>query len=179
MTRLAEWIPEPVWPQKEDNLAFGKSYQFSKKPNMKFCSSKDPELELKKLTDGVFSKTSEPIWFDSKNTVGFFEATRKGRVEITFDLERTATIEKVMVHTAAGANGLEFPDSIQVLAGMDGTHFAPVEELAPVKTENVGYRISSLIIPLKKTDARYVRLVFLFGNYWMNCDEVAITGKWK
>ncbi len=179
MMRLAEWIPETDWPQKEENLALGKSYQFSRKPNMKHCLSKDPERELKKLTDGIFSGIREPIWFDSKNTVGFFEATRKGRVEITFDLEQTATVEKVLVHTAAGANGIEFPDSIQVLTGMDGIHFTPVGELAPVKTENAGYRVSSLIIPLKETNARYVRLVFLFSNYWMNCDEVAITGKWK
>ncbi len=176
MLRLAEWIPETPWPKPEDNLIFGKSYKSNKAPNWKLCLNKDPKLEQQKLIDGKFAKGSSPMWFDRQTTAGF---AMHGKLELTFDLERTAEIEKVLVHSGAGISGVAFPKSIEVLTGMDGEKFTSAGKLVPEVLSNAGYRAAALNIPIRKTEARYVKIVFDIRNWFFCLDEIAVQGKWK
>ena len=176
MLRLAEWIPETPWPKPEDNLVFGKSYQFSRNSNWKSCVNSNPGLEMKKLTDGKFSKGSLPMWFDKQSTAGF---AMHGKLELTFDLERTAEIDQVLIHCGAGISGVAFPHSIEVLTGMDGTKFTSAGKLVPESISNAGYRAAALKVPVRKTEARYVKIVFDIRKWFFCIDEVAVQGKWK
>jgi hypothetical protein len=170
MTRLAELRLEIDWPEAKDNLALGKSYTLNKKPNYKHCQN--PVSDLKKLTDGNFAKKGEPIWFDKENTLGFCEQD----VEITFDLEMTRSIERVFFHTAAGIAGVEPPKSIKVYASEDDKEYSLAGEELPEAAGQSGYKVFTIGIPVKKTNARYIR-VAVHGNNYLLCDEIAITEK--
>jgi len=176
MLHLAEWIPETPWPKPENNLVFGKSYKSTKEPNWKLCRNQDPNVEMKKLTDGKFAKGSSPMWFDKQSTVGF---ALHGKLALTFDLERTAEIEKVLIHSGAGISGVAFPQSIEVQTSADGAKFISAGKLVPEKLSNAGYRAAVLNVPVRKTDARYVKIIFDIRNWFFCLDEVAVQGKWK
>lgn len=116
------------------------------------------------------------MWFDKQTTTGF---AMHGKLQLTFDLERTAEIEKVLVHCGAGISGVFFPDSIEVLTSMDGEKFTSAGKLVPEALSDAGYRAAALNIPISKTDARYVKFVFDIRRWFFCLDEVAVLGKWK
>ena len=176
MTNLAEMMPQADWPSKESNLVFGKSYTLSKKPNWKLCTGSDQALEMKKLTDGVFHKGKYPMWFDKKTTLGF---THHGNIEVTFDLGKTASIDKVFVHSGAGTAGVELPKFVEVKTSMDGQKYTSVGKINNSKLGNVGYRAEAMTIPVKKTDARYVKVVLNVIHWYLCMDEIAVQGQWK
>ena len=176
MSNLAEMIPETQWPAKENNLVFGKSYTLSKKPNWKLCVEPGQAQEMKKLTDGIFSKSKSPMWFNKKTTTGF---THHGNIEVTFDLEKTASIEQVLVHCGFGISGVELPRYIEVRTSIDGKKFVSGGKVTNSKSGNIGYRAESIAIPVKKTDARYVKIVLNVIHWYLCMDEIAVLGKWK
>ena len=176
MTNLAEIRPEAAWPANDKNLIFGKTCTVSKKPNWKLCTGSNPAAELKKLTDGIFHKGKYPMWFDKKTTLGF---TFHGNIEMVFDLGKTASVETVYVHSGVGISGVELPRQIQVFTGMDKAKFTPAGKVNFVKQGNIGYRAETLKIPLKKTDARFVKIVFNVVHWYLCLDEIAIQGQWK
>ena len=176
MSNLAEMIPETQWPAKENNLVFGKSYTLSKKPNWKLCVEPGQVQEMKKLTDGIFSKSKSPMWFNKKTTTGF---THHGNIEVTFDLEKTASIEQVLVHCGFGISGVELPRYVEVRTSIDGKKFVSGGKVTNSKSGNIGYRAESIAIPVKKTDARYVKIVLNVIHWYLCMDEIAVLGKWK
>lgn len=176
MTNLAEMRPEMGWPAKENNLVFGKAYTLSKKPNWKLCANADQALEMKKLTDGVFNKGKTPMWFNKKATQGF---TLHGNIEVTFDLGKTASVENVFVHSGAGIAGVELPRFVEVKTSMDGKKYTSVGKVNNAKLGNVGYRAESISVPVKKTDARFVKVVLNVIHWYLCMDEIAVQGQWK
>jgi hypothetical protein len=62
---------------------------------------------------------------------------------------------------------------------MDGKKYTEIGKLVPGKLGNVGYRAEALTVPVKKTDARYVKLVLTVKFWYMCIDEIAVQGQWK
>lgn len=116
------------------------------------------------------------MWFDKQSTAGF---ALHGKLALTFDLERTAEIEKVLIHSGAGISGVAFPQSIEVQTSADGVKFTSAGKLVPEKLSNAGYRAAVLTVPVSKTDARYVKIIFDIRNWFFCLDEIAVQGQWK
>lgn len=116
------------------------------------------------------------MWFDKQLTAGF---AMHGKLELTFDLEQTAEIERVLVHSGAGISGVAFPHSIEVLTGMDGRKYTSSGKLIPEKLSNNGYRAAVLNVPVRKTEAKFVKIVFDIRNWFFCLDEIAVQGSWK
>ena len=131
---------------------------------------------MKKLTDGVFNKGKTPMWFNKKATQGF---TLHGNIEVTFDLGKTASVENVFVHSGAGIAGVELPRFVEVKTSMDGKKYTSVGKVNNSKLGNVGYRAESISVPVKKTDARFVKVVLNVIHWYLCMDEIAVQGQWK
>ena len=88
-------------------------------------------------------------------------------------------METVYVNCGAGISGVELPREIEVFTGMDGKKFTSVGKTGYAKHGNVGYRAEALKIPLRKTDARFVKVVLNVAHWYLCMDEIAIQGQWK
>ena len=92
------------------NIARGKAYTFSIKPNYGYCTDKDDAIQL---TDGVYS---QGYFWVQKSTVGW---TRAPLVGITIDLGKEEPICGVAWNTAAGAAGVAWPAGLQIFTSND------------------------------------------------------------
>lgn len=105
---------------QQGNLAAGKPVEFSRNPNYALCTDPDDKLQL---TDGKFSSLGElqnvqntnSIWVQ-KGTVGW---SNTSPLTITVDLGAVQPISGVMLSTAAGRAGVNWPDSIYIAVSDD------------------------------------------------------------
>lgn len=168
MARLAELRLDPQWPADGANLFKGKSYTLSIKPSYARCA--DPATELKKLTDGKFTPAKRPVWLEKNYTVGY----AGGKPEITVDMGAVKEVDMVYYHTGAGLAGVEPPPRIQVYASCDNRKFDLIGEIRNESTFAGGYRPLTIGIPVKKSKARYIRVV-VSGTYFIFCDELGAS----
>ena len=97
------------------NIAYGKKYTFSEKPNYSLTHGSD-DLDL---TDGK-KKTGVGFWTD-KTTVGW---NNKQEIRIDLDLGDTYSISGFLINTARGQSAdVEFPLSCLVFTSMDNNLF--------------------------------------------------------
>ena len=94
------------------NIARGKPYTFSRKPNYSLCTDEGDRTDL---TDGV--RTLDRYWVQ-KSTVGWQRA--RGPVAITVDLGKVEPIMGAALGSAGGSAGVTYPHSIVVSVGDDG-----------------------------------------------------------
>ena len=155
---------EIAWPNKNDNLALGKRYTLSKEPNYQAC--KNPAIDMIKLTDGKFAQGY--FWIQKNATVGY-------RVEckITVDLEKAESIKEVLFHTAGGVAGVEPPAFVKIYTSDDGKNYSLVGEEHPESTNQSGYKVFSISIPVQ-AKARYVAILARPNGKFFFCDEIAI-----
>ena len=92
------------------NIARGKSYTFSLKPNYGYCTDKDDAIQL---TDGVYS---QGYFWVQKSTVGWSRAPLVG---ITIDLGKEEPICGASWNTAAGTAGVAWPAGLQIFTSND------------------------------------------------------------
>ena len=157
----------PSWPDASKNLALGKRYALSRRPNYGPCTN--PDMDMIKLTDGKFAQ-GQRFWTAKDATVGF----RTGLVKITVDLGREVPIEGVLFHTAGGTANVEPPAFVKVYAGVDGKTYSLVGEAYPEPTGQTGFRDVSINAPVR-AKARYVAILAMSNGKYLFCDEIAIV----
>lgn len=98
----------------EVNLARGKRYTFSPKPNYTHCTDNG---DVSQLTDG----RSYGSYWVKKSTVGW---DRTGTIEITVDLGGVFQVDRVAIHsTGGGLSDMEYPEFLVVSVSTDGRRF--------------------------------------------------------
>ena len=98
-----------------ENIALGKSYTLYPPPNYHLCTD---DGDARQLTDGKYSKSH----WSNVRTVGWFHPL--AIPQVTIDLERVCTIERVDIHTTAGRRGgIDFSSYAVVLVSDDGINF--------------------------------------------------------
>jgi len=150
------------------NIALGRPYQWSAKPNYKYCL--DPD-DAKQLTDGRY----EPgCGWTKPGTVGWNAMRRP--LTITIDLGQVQPIAGIAYDTVAGSCGINWPSAIVILVSDDGqtfyhagelTELSLVHEPAPVSGHHC-FRTDGL-----SAYGRYLRLAISASAY-IFCDEIEV-----
>ncbi|MHC4153417.1 MAG: hypothetical protein ACYST6_00605 [Planctomycetota bacterium] len=157
----------------ETNLALGRSYTISPKPNYPLCTDK---LDSVQLTDG---KASGSSWF-RKSTVGWHGI--KHAPEITVDLKRLSIIEEIRVHSIGGGAALvEYPALVAVFVADNGTDFRFVGLVDSRDLPRGGQGPSgkvphTFVIKTRPAKARFVKLLFKPGGSHLYLDEIEVIG---
>jgi len=150
------------------NLARGKSYTWSQPPNYmhggrKMCTDEGDAVQL---TDG---KRSQGFWWDPL-MVGWGSFRF---LDVIFDLERVAPIDRIVVRAASRPDAWMFPKSIQVYVSEDRKTWYHAGDWPgrreDLQTDRSNYR--DLVIANLRTAGRYVALKFEENAF---IDEVQI-----
>jgi len=149
------------------NLALGKKYTFSQKPNYQHTAA---AADTSALTDGIF--TSGYFW-TKKTTVGW-----KGHksLEILIDLENDAVVGSIRFSTARGRGAyVYFPYSISVFIGPDIDHLQYAGDIAgKVDDSPVTYEQKILELNNINVKGRYILLIAEVNGSYLFCDEIEV-----
>lgn len=161
------------------NLAAGKAVEFSRNPNYALCTDPDDKLQL---TDGKFSSLGElqnvqntnSIWVQ-KGTVGW---SNTSPLTITVDLGAVQPISGVMLSTAAGRAGVNWPDSIYIAVSDDLKTWHAQGDLVALSRLNgkppaEGYAPFRYLTRDLKTRGRYVAFSIVNTPYTF-VDEIEV-----
>ena len=161
---------------KLTNIAFGKQYEFSKKPSYSLCTDDGDKTDL---TDG---KRSTKSYWTEKGTVGWQHP--RGTVAITIDLGKVEPIQGAALGTGGGGAGVTYPHSIVVSVSDDNKKFTVVGDLVRLSTEELpapGYGESdergaahTYHTESLQTRGRYVRFDIVPSGAFFFTDEVEI-----
>lgn len=159
-----------AWPQQPVNIALGKSYQLSPRPNYSYCT--DPG-DRTQLTDGVYT---QGYFWTQKTTVGW---TRGGFKHIVIDLGDVKPICGLSFNTAAGVAGVFWPRAILIFVSDDGKKWHLVGDLVAMVPKGLlppygKYAVRKLSTTDLKTHGRYVRLVVAPGGSYCFVDEIEV-----
>jgi len=113
---------------EEKNLARGRPYTMSPRPNYHHCTDPDDATQL---TDGV--RTTGYFW-TQKTTVGWGSGAP---AFITIDLGRTCPIAGASFSTAAGVAGVQWPASLSVFTSDDGKQWSAAGDLVELSETGV------------------------------------------
>lgn len=151
------------------NVALGKPYTFSDKPNYGL-SSKDTSFKL--LTDGNYA--SGRFWTSDK-TVGW---SGKKRVSILIDLQQESFINDVSFNTARGSEGaVFFPTNIFLFISSDDKFYSFAGDLARDSSNREGeYLVKKFTLSNIRKTARYIKLVIVPKGSFIFCDEIEVFG---
>ena len=162
--------PEPA---ARVNIALGKPYTFSPRPNYRYCTDAGDAVQL---TDGVYSKDS--FWVQ-KSTVGW--ANQSTQPMISIDLGKVEPIGGVSFSTAAGAAGVKWPRGILIFVSDDGKRFCYQGELISLSWPNGQpkpdeYSTHRYVTRGLATRGRHVRLLVQPDGHhsYLFCDEVEV-----
>ena len=158
----------------DGNLARGKRYVFSDKPNYGGCSG---ESDATDLTNGKSESSSTGIWvcqdcvcWDSKELVS-----------VTIDLEKEESIRRVKLFSGGGRAGVHLPAVVLVEASDDGKTFHLVGDLVSLSKvrlprENIGFRVFVFEGDFEPVRARYVRLRMRPTGLYLPITEIEVFG---
>ncbi|MDD3587879.1 MAG: discoidin domain-containing protein [Thermoguttaceae bacterium] len=159
-------------PEPPQNIALGKSYSLSARPEYGLCTDPDDKIQL---ADG---KTTTGYFWTQKGTVGW---TRAGSVAITIDLGKVEPIDRVAFTSAAGVAGVTWPAAAIVLVSEDGKdyyetcgNFLSDEQKRNGVFDNNKYSIRKLTSSPLSTRGRFVRLYLFSSGPFLFTDEVEI-----
>ena len=154
-----------------ENLALGKTYTFSTKPNYNLCTD---DGDTTQLTDGQYTKG---YFWTQKSTVGWKEGN--GFQHITIDLGKVCPIGGFSLNTAYAVPAtVPPPNAINIFVSDDGKEWHLAGELVsscqkrngtPDLSKYAIYRLHAEM-PCK---GRYVAFQLLFTNYFFT-DEIEI-----
>jgi hypothetical protein len=148
------------------NLASGKKYTMSQRPNYALCTEPNDIIQL---TDGKISSTG--LW-TNKLTVGW---KARGNVEIIVDLGTVEPICEIILGTLGGAKGnVNFPDAA-CLVSENGRDFYYVGSRfgSNLKNRAIGYRSSYHFNDLN-TKGRYVAIAMISNGIFAFADEIEV-----
>jgi len=166
---------------EKENIALGKSYTSSIKPNA-FSNGYDgnpmckDDGDMIQLTDG---ELADSCWWD-KRTVGWWQ---EGELSVTIDLKEVTAVDEIEVHLSSEIDGYRVPRQLIVFVSDDNVSFHPAAELDKAEllrqwksgmTEAAkdGNPHAWIKIKNMKTKGRYVTLMFSVVNLYL--DEVKI-----
>ena len=166
---------EPSKPVDMSNdLAYGKSYTYSREPNSGY-----PDTGNKELTDGIhapgkqFSK--EPEW------VGFLAlpngaGTEREDIAVTLDLGRVESFEGVSIeYCYDGGASILLPDAVKVEISSDGTEWQTVVEGTGKDISGGGMLKSFVYSDREGMTARYVKFTTTpTTRGWLFMDEIEV-----
>ena len=153
-----------------DNVARGKRYRLSPRPNYLHCTDAgDP----RQLTDGVYTKG---YFWTQKTTVGWSNAAVPS-VEI--DLGKVEPIDAVSVNMAAGTAGVTWPMAILLFVGDAARATRYVGDLVPLsaKARPVpadGYAVHRFQARGLATRGRFVTVAIVPSGPYVFCDEIEV-----
>jgi hypothetical protein len=154
---------------QETNLALGKKFTLSPRPNYKLCKDAD---DNKQLTDGQYVKG---YFWTQKGTVGW---SRPGTVVVTVDLGKVYPISGFSWNCAAGRAGVEWPNIIMLMVSDDGKTYYPVGDLVELdvakKPGTEEYVIFKYTTKDVKTYGRYVKFMTVTAGPYIFVDEVEV-----
>lgn len=160
--------PVPAKPQAAgSNIALGKKYTMSQKPNYTLCTEADDD---KQLTDGKLS--GKGLWTE-KSTVGW---QNRGNVEIVLDLEMMEPVREIAINVQGGAKGnVNFPDAAFFVSD-DGKKFHYLGSRFGSKMEDRGARYS-VRYHLNDLSARgrYAAVVLIGNGTFIFADEIEVV----
>jgi hypothetical protein len=153
------------------NLALGRPYTMTPKPNYALTTDVDDDRQL---TDGVYTAWN-PTWLRT-STVGWQNATS---VTITIDLQSVQPIAGVSFRTSAGRAGVQWPRSLFVLVSDDNQHFHAVGDLAQIPAGTApppsdGYAAYRFARTDFSAHGRYVTLMVEPSGPYLFCDEIEV-----
>ena len=152
----------------EVNLALGKRYTISPKPNYSLCTD---ELDTVQLTDG---KTYGSSW-TKKSTVGW--RIKDSIPEITIDLGSVLPIGELRVHSVGGGRAaVEFPEFLAALVSNDNKVFrfaglADSLALAGGTQKKISHAFA---VKNLRTEGRFVKIVMQPGGVHLFLDEIEV-----
>lgn len=152
-----------------ENIALGKSYTLSPRPNYALCTGPD---DITQLTDGVYT---EGYFWTQKTTVGWQHAAP---AVITLDLGEVEPIAGVSYNTAAGVAGVSWPLAIDILVSDDGERWVHIGELVGLSAKfglppTDRYLVHRFVTDDLQTRARFVQFVVDAAPY-LFVDEVEV-----
>jgi len=158
-----------AYSQATNNLAFGKFYTLSLKPNYSLTAL---ATDTTSLTDGKY--TFGRFW-TQKTTVGWQNAKS---VNVLIDLGKNSNIGSIAFNTARGEKDAEvyYPAHIAAFVGSDREHFLYVGDLAiDPKNQPGSYQVRKFVLSGIEKRARYVFLEIIPKGQYLFCDEIEIT----
>ncbi|MDP6115376.1 MAG: discoidin domain-containing protein [Planctomycetota bacterium] len=152
------------------NIALGKPYTFSKKPNYGYSMDEGDTVQL---TDGEYSVG---YFWVQKSTVGWNNVSP---VIITIDLQKSKPVRGLSYRTAAGTAGVGYPTGIYVFSSNDGKEFHYAGELTQLSSRNglpnpKKYGTHRFYTRELKTTGRYIRLAVQPAGAYTFVDEIEI-----
>lgn len=160
----------------QENIALGKTVEFSATPNYALCTDTD---DLKQLTDGKFSSRGDLQ--EVENTTNIW--TQKGTVGwsgkfpvITIDLGKVQPISGIAYSTGAGRAGVEWPSNIYLAVSDDKTNWSylgDLRELSKAQPPAEGYAAFQYVTHDLRTKGRYVALAIASSQYVFT-DEIEV-----
>lgn len=158
--------------QADANLAMGKPYSLSPKPNYQYSA---PSGDITSLTDG---RHTFGYFWTQKTTVGWSGVKI---VEILIDLENESNISAINFSTARGIHaGVSYPSPIHAYVGRDKNHLAYVGDVSATRSNTAGaYETKRFLLENLNIKGRYVLLeVHARGDY-IFCDEIEVLAGHK
>lgn len=150
------------------NIALGKPYQLSVRPNYG-ATSKDDNNTV--LTDGVY--TSSFFW-NSDKTVGW---SGSKRISIEIDLIKPSAIGAVVLNTArSDKSNVSYPSNVFVFISNNKSKYTYVGDLAKdVDNTSGDYKIKKFSLSGINQVGRYVRLIVIPNGTFFFSDEIEVT----
>ncbi len=152
-----------------ENIALGAACAFDPAPNYAHCTDAG---DAKQLTDGEYVQGH---FWTQPGAVGW---SGGGQIIITLDLGADKPVSGVSFSTAAGAAGVEWPNSISLLAAGEDGLFHDVGELTALSARQAappaeGYALHRFSTNALRIHARKLALV-IFGEPFVFCDEIEV-----
>ncbi|MBQ7651090.1 MAG: hypothetical protein IJS15_09030 [Victivallales bacterium] len=154
-----------------NNIALGKPYTFSSKPNYKLCKD---DGDAAQLTDGLYTKG---YFWTQKSTVGWEQGC--GFQHVIIDLGKVCPIGGFSVNTAYSMSAtVPLVSNINIFVSIDKKEWHAVGDLvanvlrregAPDVTKYNVYRLKDSM----ECHGRYVMFQFIFTNFFFT-DEIEI-----
>ena len=167
----AQAAPQAMQEMKQNNIALGKPYIFSSKPNYNLCSD---DGDATQLTDGLYTKG---YFWTQKSTVGWEQGI--GFKHLTIDLGKVSPIGGFSVNTAYSMSATVPPVSnINIFVSDDSKEWHVVGDLVASVQNKEGkpdigkynvYRLKDSM----ECKGRYVMFQFIFTNFFFT-DEIEI-----
>ena len=155
------------------NVALGRPYTLDPAPNYSGATSK---TGAQVLTDGRVTQGST-MWLQS-STVGW---TRTRPVTITIDLGDAIPIDRVTWHGAAGASGVEWPESILAFGSVDGKNYSLLGNIVELDAARGSgppalghYSDYTYSAKLPASEVRFLRLMADPRDPYLFVDEIQV-----
>ncbi len=158
-----------TWERPGENIALGKSYTLTPRPNYALCRDDGDRTQL---TDGQY--TVGYFW-TQQTTVGW---SGGGQTRIVIDLGQVEPIVGVSFHTAAGRADVRWPRGVLLFVSDDGETWWRAGDLVALNRSPEPpadtYATRRYWTDRLTARGRYVAVVLVPGGHYAFCDEIEV-----